>query len=73
MYIVFVGSLILLLEVPFLDCGMDIIQALWAVNFFLFLLTLIFVWSKFYSISLRIKEILSILKKCDELPSEHKQ
>jgi predicted membrane channel-forming protein YqfA (hemolysin III family) len=54
----------------FLDCGMDMIQAFWVVNFFLFLLTLIFIWSKFYSISLRIKDILSILKKFDELPPE---
>jgi len=49
---------------------MDIIQILWVINFFLFLLTLIFIWSKFYSISLRIKDILSIIKKCDDLPRE---
>jgi hypothetical protein len=52
------------------DGGMDIIQILWVINFFLFLLTLIFIWSKFYSISLRIKDILSIIKKCDDLPRE---
>jgi hypothetical protein len=52
---------------------MDILQALWVFNFFLFLLTLIFVWSKFYSISLRIKDILSIIKKLDELPPEQHQ
>jgi hypothetical protein len=52
---------------------MDILQAVWVFNFFLFLLTLIFVWGKFYSISLRIKEVSSIVKKLGELPPERRE
>jgi hypothetical protein len=55
-------------EASFSDGGMDIIRILWIINFFLFLLTLIFIWSKLLSISQRIDEIVSVLKKCNEIP-----
>jgi hypothetical protein len=56
----------------FSDVVMEIIRILWIVNFFLFLLTLIFVWSKLYSISQRMNDIISIIKKSDELFAEKK-
>jgi len=49
---------------------MDIIRILWVINFFLFLLTLIFVWSKLYSISQRMKDIVALIKKCNEVSLE---
>ena len=47
---------------------MDIVRTLWIVNFFFFVLILIFMWSKIYLIGRRIDEILVIVKKSDELP-----
>jgi hypothetical protein len=47
---------------------MDIVRTLWIVNFFFFVLILIFMWSKIYLIGRRIDDIVSIVKKCDELP-----
>jgi hypothetical protein len=47
---------------------MDFIRILWSINFFFFVLVLIFIWSKMYLISRRIDELLSIIKKSDELP-----
>jgi hypothetical protein len=47
---------------------MDIVRTLWIVNFFFFVLILIFLWSKIYLIGRRIDEILTIVKKSDELP-----
>ncbi|HEX7510497.1 MAG TPA: hypothetical protein VF335_04300 [Chitinivibrionales bacterium] len=41
---------------------------MWSINFFFFVLVLIFIWSKMYLISRKINEVLSILKKGDELP-----
>lgn len=47
---------------------MDIVRTLWIVNFFFFVLILIFMWSKIYLVGRRIDDIISIVKKCGELP-----
>jgi hypothetical protein len=47
---------------------MDIVRILWIVNFFFFVLILIFMWSKIYLVGRRIDDIISIVKKSDELP-----
>ena len=47
---------------------MDIVLILWIVNFFFFVLILIFMWSKIYLVGRRIDDIISIVKKSDELP-----
>ena len=47
---------------------MDIVRTLWIVNFFSFVLILIFMWSKIYLVGRRIDDIISIVKKCDDLP-----
>ena len=52
----------------FLKARMDIIRIIWTINFFFFLLILIFLWSKLYLISRKITDLISILRKCDELP-----
>jgi hypothetical protein len=47
---------------------MDIVRTIWIVNFFFFVLILIFAWSKIYLITRRIDAILMMIKKCDALP-----
>jgi uncharacterized membrane protein YhaH (DUF805 family) len=53
---------------PYLKTSMDIIRTIWIINFFFFLLVLIFLWSKLYLISRRMSDLLSILKKNEQLP-----
>jgi cell division protein FtsL len=45
---------------------MDIIRTIWIVNFFFFLLVLIFLWSKLYLVSRKIAELSQTIKKFDE-------
>jgi hypothetical protein len=47
---------------------MDIIRVIWIINFFFFLLILIFLWSKLYLISRRMNDLSSIVRKCNQLP-----
>jgi hypothetical protein len=47
---------------------MDVVRIFWIINFFFFLLVLIFLWSKMYLITGKIKDLLSIIKSCDEIP-----
>jgi len=44
---------------------MELVKIAWVVIFLLFSLTLIFVWSKMYIISRKIKAIDALLTQCD--------
>jgi cell division protein FtsL len=44
---------------------MELVKIAWVVIFLLFSLTLIFVWSKMYIISRKIKAIDTLLMQCD--------
>jgi hypothetical protein len=46
---------------------MDLIKVLWIVVFFLFSLTLLFVWSKLYIISKKAKAVTTILGEIESL------
>ena len=46
---------------------MELIKSAWVVIFLLFSLTLIFVWSKMYIISKKIKAIDALLTQCDSV------
>jgi hypothetical protein len=47
---------------------MDVVRIIWIVNFFFFLLVLIFLWSKMYLVMRKINELIAIIKSCDEIP-----
>ncbi len=49
---------------------MQVIRTIWVVNFFLFSLILLFVWSKVVIISKRVTQLLPLIKKVQELRSE---
>ena len=49
---------------------MDVVRIFWVINFFFFLLVLIFLWSKMYLITRKINDLLSTIKACDEIPLE---
>jgi hypothetical protein len=49
---------------------MDVVRIVWIINFFFFLLVLIFLWSKMYLITKKINDLLSTIKKCDEITHE---
>jgi len=46
---------------------MELVKSAWIVIFLLFSLTLIFVWSKMYIISRKIKAIDALLTQCDSI------
>ncbi len=46
---------------------MEIVRIIWIVNFFFFLLVLIFLWSKIYLVAKKIGQLTSIIKNCDEI------
>lgn len=52
---------------------MDVVRIFWVINFFFFLLVLIFLWSKMYLITRKINDVLSIIKQCNEMPREGNQ
>jgi hypothetical protein len=52
---------------------MDFIRIFWVINFFFFLLVLIFLWSKMYLITKKINELLFTVKQCDEIPEDDAQ
>jgi hypothetical protein len=45
---------------------MDVVRILWTVNFFFFLLVLIFLWSKMYLVTKKINEVTALLKACEQ-------
>lgn len=49
---------------------MELIKALWILIFFLFSLTLIFLWSKIYVLFKRIEALSALLKKATDLDKE---
>jgi predicted membrane channel-forming protein YqfA (hemolysin III family) len=49
---------------------MELIKALWILIFFLFSLTLIFLWSKIYVLFKRIEALRALLKKAIDLDKE---
>ncbi|NLL13825.1 MAG: hypothetical protein GX267_10510 [Fibrobacter sp.] len=49
---------------------MELIKALWILIFFLFSLTLIFLWSKIYVLFKRIEALSALLKKATDLDNE---
>lgn len=49
---------------------MDVLRIFWIINFFFFLLVLIFLWSKMYLITKKINDLLSTIKQCDDLGHE---
>lgn len=46
---------------------MQIVQLIWALNFFVFAFILFFTWSKIYVISRKFKSISTVLKKNEDL------
>jgi cell division protein FtsL len=46
---------------------MELVKIAWVVIFLLFSLTLIFVWSKMYIISRKIKAIDALITQCDSV------
>jgi len=46
---------------------MDVVRIFWVINFFFFLLVLIFLWSKMYLITKKINDLLSIIKQSNDL------
>jgi cell division protein FtsL len=46
---------------------MELVKSAWIVIFLLFSLTLIFVWSKMYIISRKIKAIDALIAQCDSV------
>jgi hypothetical protein len=51
---------------------MELIKILWIVVFFLFSLTLLFVWSKLYIISKKAKTISSLLGEIESLEEKER-
>jgi hypothetical protein len=49
---------------------MELIKLLWIVVFFLFSLTLLFVWSKLYIVSKKAKAIASLLGEIESLEAQ---
>ncbi len=49
---------------------MELIKTLWILIFFLFSLTLIFLWSKIYVLFKRIEALSALLKKATDLDKE---
>jgi len=49
---------------------MELIKALWILIFFLFSLTLIFLWSKIYVLFKRIEALSALVKKATDLDNE---
>lgn len=47
---------------------MEIVRILWIINFFFFLLVLIFLWSKIYLATKKINELSAIIKSSSEIP-----
>ncbi len=52
----------------FLNVHMEIVRILWIINFFFFLLVLIFLWSKIYLATKKINELSAIIKSSSEIP-----
>lgn len=52
---------------------MELVKALWILIFFLFSLTLIFIWSKIYVLFKRIQALSVLLKKISDLDKEFLQ
>lgn len=46
---------------------MELVKLLWILIFFLFSLTLIFIWSKIYVLSKKLQELSDLLKKTSDL------
>jgi hypothetical protein len=52
---------------------MDVVRIFWIINFFFFLLVLIFLWSKMYLISKKIKDLSATIKQSSEIQLETTQ
>jgi len=46
---------------------MEIVRIIWIINFFFFLLVLIFLWSKIYLATKKINELSAIIKSSNEI------
>jgi hypothetical protein len=46
---------------------MEIVRIIWIINFFFFLLVLIFLWSKIYLATKKINELAAIIKSTNEI------
>jgi len=46
---------------------MDVVRIFWVINFFFFLLVLIFLWSKMYMITKKTDELFTLLKQSNEV------
>ncbi len=49
---------------------MDIVRIFWVINFFFFLLVLIFLWSKMYMITKKTDELFALLKQSNEVKTD---
>lgn len=49
---------------------MELVKALWILIFFLFSLTLIFIWSKIYVLFKRLQALSALLQKTTDLDKE---
>ncbi len=49
---------------------MELVKALWILIFFLFSLTLIFIWSKIYVLFKRLEALSALLQKTTDLDKE---
>lgn len=49
---------------------MEIVTIVWVIIFFLFSLTLIFIWSKLYLLNKRVQSISTFLRKLNELDEQ---
>jgi hypothetical protein len=44
---------------------MELLRTIWIINFFFFLLVLMFLWSKLYLIQRKMNEVSGLVKSCN--------